>query len=104
MSDEYWILRRPGGVIDTLVFGLPQTWRNVDGLPGLSDEALLAFGWQRLAAATLSDPDKAALMPLVEGAGGCLTNWQGEPWRDGDPLLACGDAHLHARVAALLAG
>ena len=48
--------------------------------------------------------DVAALMPLVEGAGGCLTNWQGEPWRDGDPLLACGDAHLHARVAALLAG
>ena len=36
--------------------------------------------------------DVAALLPLVEGAGGIITNWQGRPWRDGDPLLASGDA------------
>jgi myo-inositol-1(or 4)-monophosphatase len=47
--------------------------------------------------------DVAALLPLVEGAGGVITNWRGETWRDGDPLLACGDARLHAQVATLLA-
>lgn len=46
--------------------------------------------------------DVAALFPLVEGAGGVITNWQGAPWRDGDPLLACGDARVHAQAVALL--
>ncbi len=63
---EYWLLRRlPEGAVDTLVFGLPQTWRNVDGLPGLSDAFLLAFGWQRLTEATLSQADEAVAFPLV---------------------------------------
>jgi myo-inositol-1(or 4)-monophosphatase len=48
--------------------------------------------------------DIAALIPLVEGAGGVISNWQGEPWRDGDPLLASGDARLHAQAIALLRG
>ena len=48
--------------------------------------------------------DIAALIPLVEGAGGVITNWQGQPWRDGDALVACGDARIHAQTVALLAG
>jgi myo-inositol-1(or 4)-monophosphatase len=48
--------------------------------------------------------DVAALMPLVAGAGGVITNWRGETWRDGDPLLATGDARLHAQIVTLLAG
>jgi myo-inositol-1(or 4)-monophosphatase len=48
--------------------------------------------------------DVAALMPLVTGAGGIITNWQGKPWRDGDAMLASGDARLHAQAVALLAG
>ena len=48
--------------------------------------------------------DVAALLPLVEGAGGIITNWQGGPWRDGDALLASGDARLHAQAIALLRG
>lgn len=66
---EFWLLRSlPGGSVDTLVFGLPQTWRNVDGLPGLGDGALLALGWRRLAASTLSEADAAVVMPLVFAA------------------------------------
>lgn len=61
----YWILRREDGSVDTLVFGLPQTWRNVDGLPGLSDEALLDLGWERLADAELDEDDEETLLPLV---------------------------------------
>ncbi len=50
---EYW-LHRHGGSIDTVTYGLPQTWRHpdgrgVDGLPGLSDAELLALGWGLLA-------------------------------------------------------
>jgi len=48
--------------------------------------------------------DVAALMPLVQGAGGVITNWQGEAWRDGDAVLACGDARLHAQAVTLLGG
>jgi myo-inositol-1(or 4)-monophosphatase len=48
--------------------------------------------------------DVAALLPLVEGAGGIVSNWQGEPWRDGDPLLSSGDARVHAAAVKLLNG
>lgn len=46
--------------------------------------------------------DVAALIPLVEGAGGVITNWQGGVWRDGEPLLACGDRRVHALAVELL--
>lgn len=46
--------------------------------------------------------DIAALPPLVEGAGGVITNWQGGVWRDGDPVAASGDARLHEQVIRLL--
>ena len=48
--------------------------------------------------------DVAALIPLVEGAGGSITNWKGAPWCDGEPLLASGDARVHGQAMALLAG
>lgn len=46
--------------------------------------------------------DIAALVPLVEGAGGVITNWQGGVWRDGDAVAASGDARLHEDVIRLL--
>lgn len=46
--------------------------------------------------------DVAALIPLVEGAGGRITNWQGEPCREGGQVLAVGDPQLHADVVAIL--
>jgi histidinol phosphatase-like enzyme (inositol monophosphatase family) len=50
--------------------------------------------------------DWAALGPVIEGAGGVVTDWQGRPpgtGGDGD-VVACGDARCHAEVLALLAG
>lgn len=46
--------------------------------------------------------DIAAMIPLVEGAGGIITGWDGEPWREGSRTLACGDARVHSQAVALL--
>ena len=46
--------------------------------------------------------DVAALIPLIEGAGGVITNWQGESCAAGGQVLACGDKRLHDEVMALL--
>jgi myo-inositol-1(or 4)-monophosphatase len=46
--------------------------------------------------------DSAALIPIVEGAGGIVTDWQGKPVSDHGNILAAGDARLHAEVLALL--
>ncbi len=46
--------------------------------------------------------DVAALIPLVEGAGGIITNWQGGSCAEGGQVLAAGDARVHAEALALL--
>lgn len=48
--------------------------------------------------------DVAALIPLIEGAGGIITNWQGGDCSDGGQLVAAGDAGVHAQALKLLAG
>ena len=48
--------------------------------------------------------DIAALIPLVEGAGGIVTSWDGGDCRDGKTVLACGDRRVHAQAMELLAG
>ena len=48
--------------------------------------------------------DVAALIPLVEGAGGVITAWDGGDCRDGKTILACGDRRIHQQVIKLLAG
>jgi myo-inositol-1(or 4)-monophosphatase len=48
--------------------------------------------------------DIAALMPLVEGAGGVVTSWDGGDCRDGKSILACGDRRMHEAAMALLKG
>jgi inositol-phosphate phosphatase/L-galactose 1-phosphate phosphatase/histidinol-phosphatase len=49
--------------------------------------------------------DFAALVPIVQGAGGLMTDWQGKPLGpDSDGrVLASGDAALHREVIDLLA-
>jgi len=49
--------------------------------------------------------DWAALLPVVEGAGGRLTDWEGRPpsVRGVGRILAVGDAALLPRAVALLA-
>jgi myo-inositol-1(or 4)-monophosphatase len=46
--------------------------------------------------------DVAALIPLVEGAGGVMTSWSGGDCRDGKTILACGDARIHEEAIKLL--
>ena len=46
--------------------------------------------------------DVAALVPLVEGAGGIITSWDGGSVLPGNTILAAGDKRLHAEVMALL--
>jgi myo-inositol-1(or 4)-monophosphatase len=48
--------------------------------------------------------DVAALIPIVEGAGGIITNWTGGSCAHGGQILAAGDKRLHAQVMKLLAG
>lgn len=67
---------------------------------------LLALGQlDVIAEATLKVWDWAALAPVIEGAGGSLTDWQGGVLRpDGDGrTLAVGDRTLLAQAVALLA-
>jgi myo-inositol-1(or 4)-monophosphatase len=47
--------------------------------------------------------DVAALLPIVLGAGGLITNWQGGSCADGGQILAAGDARVHAQAMKLLA-
>lgn len=48
--------------------------------------------------------DFAALIPVVEGAGGRMTDWQGRPLDAQSPgdVIAAGDARLIEQIAALL--
>ncbi len=47
--------------------------------------------------------DVQALIPLIENAGGVMTNWQGESCQRGGDVLACGDRALHAQILARIA-
>lgn len=48
--------------------------------------------------------DFVALVPVIEGAGGVITDWNGNPKTlHGDPrLIATGDAHTHAALMKLI--
>lgn len=46
--------------------------------------------------------DLAALIPVVRGAGGVITDWQGRDPARGTSAIAASSAHLHAEVIAVL--
>jgi len=46
--------------------------------------------------------DIAALIPIVENAGGVVTNWQGGSAAAGGQVLACGNALIHRQAMELL--
>ncbi|MFP6731284.1 MAG: inositol monophosphatase family protein [Alphaproteobacteria bacterium] len=50
--------------------------------------------------------DYLALVPIIEGAGGIITDWRGEPLTlaSGDRLIAAGDARIHDAAVQILAG
>lgn len=66
---------------------------------------LLASGRTDIAIdAGLSIHDFAAFKPVIEGAGGVITDWQGEPIRlgTGRRILAAGDPRRHREALAVL--
>lgn len=72
----------------------------------------LACGWLDLVCEdTLAPYDYAALIPIVEGAGGMITDWQGAPLGfDAGPdnksgaVIAAADTELHAAAVRILSG
>ena len=64
----------------------------------------LAMGFVDMVVETGLQPyDVQALIPLVEAAGGVITDWSGGPCDQGGDVFACGDRDLHAKVMDLLA-
>lgn len=53
--------------------------------------------------AGLKPYDVQALIPIVEGAGGRMTRWDGGDAQHGGAIVACGDPALHAQLVARLA-
>ncbi|MBH0239445.1 histidinol-phosphatase [Methylobrevis albus] len=48
--------------------------------------------------------DIMPLIPVIEGAGGVVTNWDGGSAIEGGRIVAAGDPRLHAAVLEMLAG
>jgi inositol-phosphate phosphatase / L-galactose 1-phosphate phosphatase / histidinol-phosphatase len=69
--------------------------------------AMIAGGWSDLVVeASLQAYDFCALVPVVEGAGGVMADWQGRPLtpRTDGRVIACGDRRLLEPVLGCLAG
>jgi myo-inositol-1(or 4)-monophosphatase len=66
---------------------------------------VLAMGFvDAVVEAGLKPWDTAALIPIVEGAGGIITDWNGDPVLGGGNVIAAGDARVHAEAVKLLSG
>ena len=65
--------------------------------------ALLAAGHVDLVLdCDLKPYDIAALIPIIEGAGGVVSNWEGDRAEDGGYVLASGSRTIHDQTLALL--
>ncbi len=65
---------------------------------------MLASGYVDLVIESDLKPyDIQALIPIIEGAGGVITNWDGEPVRGGGAVVAAGDRRCHAAALERLA-
>jgi histidinol phosphatase-like enzyme (inositol monophosphatase family) len=66
---------------------------------------LLASGFVDLVVESgLKPHDIAALIPIIEGAGGMITTWDGKPAIHGGRVVAAGDPRVHKEALAVLAG
>jgi myo-inositol-1(or 4)-monophosphatase len=67
--------------------------------------ALVAMGLVDLVIETdLKRWDIAPLIPLIEGAGGIVTSWEGKSPGAGGNVIAAGDPRVHAEALKILAG
>ena len=66
---------------------------------------MLAAGHVDLVIETgLKPHDIVALIPIIEGAGGIVTSWEGSSAIKGGRVVAAGDKRVHAAALKLLAG
>jgi histidinol phosphatase-like enzyme (inositol monophosphatase family) len=64
---------------------------------------LLASGFlDVIIEARLKPWDVQALIPVIEGAGGIITGWDGGPPEATDRIVAAGDARVHAQVLEVI--
>lgn len=54
--------------------------------------------------ASLQPYDIQALIPIIEGAGGVITTWDGGDPQRGGRMIAAGDARVHKEAIAILSG
>ncbi len=74
----------------------------VHGDGGDPEKKGLSGSVDRVDEAGLSGGDLQALIPVVEGAGGILTNWRGGPAHEGGQVVAAATRELHAAALAKL--
>ena len=81
-------------------------WRTVYGGDCYAYGLLSSGHVDLVCEASLGTHDFCALVPVVEGAGGIITDWQGQPLTlaSGGKVLAAGDASLHAKALETLKG
>jgi myo-inositol-1(or 4)-monophosphatase len=66
---------------------------------------MLAAGHVDLVVETELKPyDILPLMPIIAGAGGIVTTWEGGPAKAGGRIIAAGDARVHAAAMKVLNG
>ena len=66
---------------------------------------MLAAGHVDLVIETELKPhDVIPLMPIITGAGGIMTTWEGGPANAGGRIIAAGDARVHAEAMKVLTG
>ena len=66
---------------------------------------MLAAGHLDLIIETELKPyDVAALIPIVSGAGGIITTWDGKPAQSGGRIIAAGDKRVHEAAMQILNG
>jgi histidinol phosphatase-like enzyme (inositol monophosphatase family) len=76
---------------------LVRTWGDCYGY------LLLASGWADICLDPIVNLwDIAALVPVIRGAGGVISDWHGGNAYPADSTIACGTAALHAQVVAAL--
>lgn len=76
---------------------LVRTWGDCYGY------LLLASGWADISLDPIMNPwDIAALVPIVRGAGGVITDWKGGSPFPAESTIACATPALHAQVLAAL--
>lgn len=76
---------------------LVRTWGDCYGY------LLLAAGWADIVLDPIMNPwDVAALVPVIRGAGGVISDWQGGPAYPANSIVAATTPELHAKVIAVL--